>query len=129
MRRTRSAILVFALTLPILLPSLAFLWQPTASVLPPCCRRDGKHHCAMMMAAAAQDLSPAPTLRAAYSECPYHPAAIISGHAIVLYPAFARTAATPFEARAVLHPQPASRLLLSDQRSRHKRGPPSLDTV
>ncbi len=44
--------------------------------LPPCCRRNGKHHCAMYMAMmAAREVIPAgaPPVARAPSHCPYYP--------------------------------------------------------
>jgi hypothetical protein len=44
-RRITSAILFAAITLPLW---VAVLFTDPGSKLPACCRRDGKHHCAMM---------------------------------------------------------------------------------
>ena len=126
-RRLLPILLLASLILPLLAPLLAF-GQSTESGLPACCRRSGKHHCAMSMAeksqAAAQDTVPkwtAPTER-----CPYCPASFAPGH---YQETFAAPPAQAFYADVSSHPagvaQTECKRRISRDRSRQKRGPPS----
>jgi hypothetical protein len=101
-----------------------FLIQDTQSALPACCRRDGKHHCAMMdMLEADTDDSP----KAVPSRCASFPkhgvAASLSASA----------APAPVQAVAGLvftHPEDKAQAealyRISYARSRQERGPPLL---
>jgi hypothetical protein len=103
------------------------------SNLPECCRRDGKHHCAlssmavsMMQDGETQDAS-GPGMKSVAEKCPYAPgrgAALAHGKTPLL-----RAAVTPL-ASLVSHPagqaQTEARYRVSFSRVRQKRGPPSL---
>lgn len=98
------------------------------SNLPPCCRRGGKHHCAMMdgaMLHAAADSSAGPSLQAA--RCPLYPSAPnIPANRIVTFvgarpPVFAGLVSRP------AHRVEASSIFrIAYHRPGEKRGPPSL---
>lgn len=66
MRRALASLLLVLFSFPLVAPALA---SGTAAQLPPCCRRDGKHHCAMSPESADQD----PALRSIGTKCPYFP--------------------------------------------------------
>src|SRR5215831_14683930 len=68
MRRTSAILLLAVFSLSLM--SSALLWD-TASNLPPCCRNNGKHRCAM---GAAEPLAPGMTGTAIRTKCPYFPA-------------------------------------------------------
>jgi len=92
--------------------------------LPACCRKDGKHKCAMSDMAMADDDAGGPTLRSA-SRCPMFPVHPPSGIASV----FALAPDQTTELSAVLFPacaeQAEALYRISFNRSRQKRGPPS----
>ena len=99
------------------------------AALPPCCRRNGKHHCAMymaMMAARTPIPSGAQPIARAPSHCPYYPQ-----HPAVWWstPAHA-LAAAPIglpELLAQPHTPAAARAAarLTQIRTRASRGPPA----
>jgi hypothetical protein len=110
---------------PLVQPFLA--WNATGKdSLPACCRRNGKHHCEMSTAERLQLISHDPQFQAPREKCPYSQ----------------RTSALPIHGRTFISPvgqmifadltsQPAaiaqteSKLRISRNRSRQKRGPPN----
>jgi hypothetical protein len=127
LRKLMPILLLAAFLLPLFAPLLA-LGQSAESRLPACCRRNGKHHCAMSMAEKGQ-LSvrdTAPSFTAPAERCPYCPANLMTGqlHGIV-----AATQSQAFYAGLVSHPagtpQTKSKRRISENRSGQKRGPPS----
>jgi hypothetical protein len=124
MSRTTAVALIGILLLPMCL-SLA---QPDSDAsLPACCRRDGKHHCAMLARyqRLKQDQSGQPAVRTSAGSCPYR--------SMLFSPAAPRAAGLPafrdFHARLVSYPtivlQAALKARISEARSHYKRGPPS----
>lgn len=102
-----------------------FLMADAQAALPPCCRRDGKHHCAMMDMIDG-DGSP----KFAPSRCPLY-----SRHVVV---ATVEQAAAPAEIAIVgglvfTRPAPSAQTeilyRISYARSRQERGPPVLSLV
>jgi len=122
--RTTAIALIGFLLPPICLP----LAQPdTDASLPACCRRNGKHHCAMMARYERlhRDQSGQPAVRSSAGSCPYRS---------MLFPPAARHAAglpafRDFHARLVSYPavllQADLKARISKARSHYKRGPPS----
>ncbi len=115
-----------ALLLVVSSPSLlACIFDDNESALPPCCRRDGKHHCAMMAKMVAQQVGGVPSMRAGGERCPYRNAVFVrtTRHSAAMPLSLA------FYARAISHPatvvQVAAIARISDLRSDSKRGPPS----
>jgi hypothetical protein len=90
--------------------------------LPACCRRGGKHQCAMDAEQAQADNG----FGAIREKCPYSPAALN----VVILPSFAPSTAAAIFAGVVQHasiaPQTDARRRISFDRARQKRGPPSL---
>jgi hypothetical protein len=88
--------------------------------LPACCRKDGKHHCAMLAEQASDDKG----MGAIREKCPCLPAAL----SILVLPSFAPTTAAAIFAGVVQHasvaPQTDARRRISYDRARQKRGPP-----
>ena len=99
--------------------------QVDETKLPACCRRNGKHHCDM----SALPVPAGGTTIAASSECcPCAPRALVS-----IAPASAALAAAPqvsFEFRTALRTMRPNTVAIRtrEDRSRPKRGPPSLHT-
>jgi hypothetical protein len=122
MRRAFSIVLVLFFGL---LPLAATLSASDDSRLPPCCRRNGAHHCAMSgrMAAIAAASSNQPTLIAP-ATCPYFPGYAVAPSSTVL------ALATPIQFPALL--EQAHKLAAIDAaapltqiRTRAGRGPPN----
>jgi len=119
MRRVASAFLLLAFSLPLVAPALAS--APDESQLPACCRRNGKHHCAMSMAMG----SVSSRYRTVSEKCPFSPYA----HAPLMVPhAFASsappTAIGPAAGPSAIVREAESGYRISADRARHKRGPP-----
>jgi hypothetical protein len=121
MRRALATLLVMVFSLPLLAPLFAL--TPGDAQLPACCRRDGKHHCAMSM-----EVGNIPARSAVLSEtCPYAPFAhmpLLQPHAFALVrrPAAFGVAAGPSAAIGAAE----AGYRVSADRARHKRGPPRL---
>ncbi len=120
MRRAFAVTLVLVLSLPLIAPALAS--APDESQLPACCRRNGKHHCAMSM-----ELGNIPSRYRVVSEkCPYLPFAqtpLLQPHPFVsvALPASAGPAVGP---AAIVRAAEAGYRVSADH-TRHKRGPPA----
>jgi len=113
------AILASNATLPALLAD-------SESTLPPCCRRDGKHHCAMMAMLEMQEQSAGPSFKARARKCsmfPQAPTPFFMGH-----PARPSTSTLtePVAAHPVAEAQPEVLYRISHSRARQKRGPPPI---
>src|ERR1035438_2735635 len=87
-----------------------------------CCRRDGKHQCAMM---AEKESSPEPAFRAVRATCPDAPS---SGAVTAYSGAAAPEASSAVFAGLISHPavhaQSEARYRISFTRTHQKRGPP-----
>jgi hypothetical protein len=120
MRRCLAIPMVLLFLLPLV--SAMFGASDAEAGLPACCRRDGKHHCAMLAAPSSPDKG----VGAIRGKCPYSPAALT----VVILPSFAPSTAAAIFAGVVQHtsvaPQTDARGRVSYDRSRQKRGPPSL---
>jgi len=92
------------------------------ATLPACCRRDGRHHCAM----PSEESNQGSGAHAVGEKCPYTPAA----PAVVLLPSFRPETAAAIFAGVIRHPavspQIDAQLRVSFDRVRQKRGPPTL---
>jgi hypothetical protein len=126
-RRLLGITLLLLFSLPLISCALA-LSASSGANLPACCRRNGAHHCMGNMQQA--DLaSPGIHLSPVPQRCPAWPAAItkVRHGDLSLY-----TASLIF-AEIVSHPtlktQTEARARVALDRSRHKRGPPSLDLL
>lgn len=115
------------MVLPIMAPAIA-LAQEGGSNLPMCCRRNGKHHCAMS-GAERQKLtaksSDETRWQAPPERCPYAPVAMTAAmHVNVFTP----TVQAAMFAEIVSHPagvaQTESKWRVACERARGKRGPP-----
>jgi len=103
------------LVLPLFSPSMA------EATLPVCCRRGGRHQCAMPSEGANRGSD----VGIVSDKCPYTPAT----SAILLLPSFTPSTAASIFAGVTRHPaispQTDAQLRISFDRSRQKRGPPS----
>lgn len=124
MRRAWAAILVVLFSYPLIAP--AFASSPVDSQLPACCRRDGKHHCAMQM--ADMEVGNIPSGLTTVSEkCPWAPFAhgpLMLPHSFT--PSPHRTIAGLSHGPALVVRAAEAGYRISADRTRHKRGPPRL---
>lgn len=120
MRRALAFLLVALFGIS-LVPPAAFA-SDAESKLPACCRRNGKHHCAMAVGHA--ETTPGPAVQAA--RCPLFPAtpavpahetAVVSAVSLALFHGLAVWSA-PIEASETLS-------LISYSQAGQKRGPPA----
>lgn len=129
MRRLLSISLLLLLTLPLVSP--IFATSATAANVPACCRRDGKHHCMMIMGTMAQSAAndAIQTKSATVQEgCPY---TLVASVAINLpfVPDEVRTAISASALSSATDPIPTEvARQISLDRSHQKRGPPSLNS-
>lgn len=118
--RRSLAILQIAL-FGLLAVSPVFSADPESS-LPACCRRAGKHHCAM---ASMSGESSGPALQSG-GQCPYFPHSVVTtispAHAAAI--ASRATFAPAARHAAMWHAAPVG-VIFSPGRSHQKRGPPS----
>jgi hypothetical protein len=118
-RRLLAISLLMLFGLPFALP---FFGEKAAEAsLPVCCRRDGKHRCAM----ATMDPSQGSSMRTIGEKCPYS----IAPPAILVLPTFTPSIAASVFAGITQHPavaaQAEAQRRVSFDRTRQKRGPPT----
>jgi hypothetical protein len=124
MRRALATLLLALFSFSLISP--AVLASDPESNLPACCRRDGKHRCAMMGAMMAmQSESPSgPALQAA--RCPSFPGAgaVMASPAVSL-PGLSQSVFTGFFSHSVFRRATEALCLSSYSRAGQKRGPPA----
>jgi hypothetical protein len=120
MRRFLASLLLALFTIPLIVPALHANGD---SSLPECCRRGGKHHCAM--SDMAQESPGAPSVKAIQAKCPLFPrTSAAPGFGVTVLPAVLRLDIEIQSFAATLH---TSNDLYTVYRgfSVPKRGPPS----
>ena len=126
MRRLLSILLLAVLLLPLGTPLLALGGAGDAG-LPACCRRNGVHHCAMSVPGRAQLAASTRQWSTPPQHCPFRTLALAPSQSSPFTPA---TPADGLFSAVLTHPsgiaQTQSRRRIARERSRHKRGPPSL---
>jgi len=119
-RRALAISLMLFFTLPLV--SSVFGTAMAEGTVPACCRRDGKHHCAM----PSEGLSEGSGARAFRSKCPYTPGV----PPVLVLPSFTPATSVAIFAGIIRHPavspQTEAQLHVSFDRVRQKRGPPAL---
>jgi hypothetical protein len=130
MRRTAAFALLLMLLAPTCSLALPLLFADQSSDLPACCRRDGKHHCAMMDMAnsnAAGATNGSPAFGAAQLRCPFRPTRFgVMGQSSVLYAVRPATFLAVNSLLATVQRENELKLLGIGHPSNQKRGPPSL---
>ena len=121
MRRALASLLLAVFGFPSIAP---VVFADAESNLPECCRRGGKHHCAMMT-----DDAPVKgvSLRSAHPRCPLYPG--ISAAPAVEYVAVLNSSGIVFGALAnpaAIHVQTQAVYRISFSRARQERGPPAV---
>lgn len=127
-RRLFAISLLLLFGLPLVSPLLAS--DAVDASLPACCRRAGKHHCAMSADAGSQPGVAASKTGASVSivaeKCPYAPATPAAFHLTIVAPPVAAATFAGLAGHPAVHAQTEARYRISFDRSRQKRGPPSL---
>ena len=124
MRRFVSISLLLLFTLPLVSP--LFAASPADASVPVCCRRDGRHHCIMAMAARSSSSNAETKIASLHERCPYNLTAPVAINLSFVPDEILTTisagsvgdSACPAETKVCLR----SRF----NRSHQKRGPPSL---
>ena len=120
MRRLLAISLLMLFSFSLISPLLAT--DALEASLPACCRRAGKHHCAMQIADSEQGRN----IGIVAEKCPYAPAAPAVMHLSVFAPPAAEAVFAGLVGHPAVHAQTAAQYRISFDRSRQKRGPPSL---
>jgi hypothetical protein len=128
MRRILAITLLLAFGSPLAIPLLASVAdlqsKDAQSSLPACCRRNGKHHCALTMATALAGVNNGPAMQA--PPCPLYPSPSTLPTLVTAALTTPRTfsvallRATPPRASSLL------RACSTIPSSNHQRGPPAL---
>lgn len=125
LRKLLAITLLVLLGQPFVQPLLA--WNATSEAnLPACCRRNGRHHCMMSMAERRQLASRDLQFEAPSERCPYRQA--IAGpvlHGRSLLPPVGQAIFVGLSSHPAVAVQTESKLRISRNRSRRKRGPPN----
>jgi hypothetical protein len=123
-RRISSISLLLLLLLPLISPIFAATAAETN--LPACCRRDGKHHCAISTVTKSRAINSGAIQATVIREkCPSYPAPSATAHTNLSHGEARATAFSniiSFETRIA---QTEACRRISFDRSRHKRGPPN----
>jgi hypothetical protein len=127
-RRLLSILLFWATLFPMVAPALAS-GAMGDSMLPACCRRGGMHHCMMSpeeRATLIRELEGAVRFGTPPEQCPYRQHAVVAAH-LQVYTAGATATHAAFLLREPsIAAQGECLRRISFDRSRQKRGPPSL---
>jgi hypothetical protein len=119
-RRALTFVLLLLFSYPLVAP--AFASAPDEASLPACCRRNGRHHCAM----AGMGMEQNDRNTSVRERCPYCPQA----KAIVWQSTIAAMTRQTLFAGMIFQPaagaQAEAGFRISFSRSRQKRGPPQL---
>ncbi|QNI31349.1 hypothetical protein H7849_20030 [Alloacidobacterium dinghuense] len=119
MRRLLAISLLMVFSFSLISPLLAS--DAVNASLPACCRRAGKHHCAM-----DADTQQGKSISIIAEKCPYAPAAQVVFHLSIFAPPADAAVFAGLTQHPAIHAQTAARYRISFDRSRQKRGPPSL---
>ena len=131
LRRLLSISLFLATLLPLIAPVLS-IGAMAQSSLPACCKRDGKHHCAMsvedraMLMGEDGGASKGVRVSAVCDMCPYRQTAMGAVHLQVYVAGVASTHTAGVVRLPSAVAQAECLRRISFDRSRQKRGPPTL---
>ncbi|MFT4112164.1 hypothetical protein [Silvibacterium sp.] len=122
MRRAVAIPMLLLLLIPVF---SGFFGEAAAEAsLPACCRRAGKHHCAIMAEMASDGVHR--SFSSVREKCPYTPAAL----SMIVLPSFQPSTAAAIYAGVQQHvsvaAQAEAKRRISFDRARQKRGPPAL---
>jgi hypothetical protein len=120
-RRLLAILLLTIFSLPY--ASVFFASAPVEASLPACCRKNGTHHCVMMRSVGTQQNERVSMI---FEKCPYTPGVAT---AVNLKTHAAPTRAIIFAelvSHPAIHAQTQAKYRIFSDRSRQKRGPPTL---
>jgi hypothetical protein len=124
MRRVPAILLVFLFSFSLMGPAL---FVDDESNLPACCRRGGKHHCAMMDRDMAQTPSTGLAVDALRTRCPFFPnGGAVLPHSGAALLAASQPAGVSIVGQIAAPAQAEAGYRTSFNRAHHKRGPPTL---
>jgi hypothetical protein len=120
MRRALASLLLALFSLPLIVP----VPRADASSMPSCCRREGKHRCAMHSAAANLE---GPALLPIQPECANYPSTIAArGNASIAFFKNPPSICVALRSSLAVEKPTAAPYRITFSRSRQKRGPPAL---
>ncbi len=106
--------------------ALPALLADSESSLPACCRRDGKHHCAMLETFEKQQESAGRSWRTVTRKCPMFPKSTVAFFTDQSAPPRAACFAGSITSHKAAKAQTEVLYRISHSRARQKRGPPCL---
>lgn len=123
MRRLLAILLLAVFGLPY--ASVLFAQEGAETGLPACCRKNGKHHCAMsqLQSSGAQQ---GERISMVAEKCPYAPAVPAAAHLSLFAAPLSAGVFAELVHHPAIHEQTHAKYRISRDRSRQKRGPPSL---
>jgi hypothetical protein len=123
-RRVISTSLLLLFLLPVISP--LFAANAVEANLPACCRRDGRHHCAMstMTKIRTSDVRVIQAV-AIQEKCPFYPASPVKAHTDLSHDEARSTTFCGINGLENCVAQTEARYRISFDRSRQKRGPPN----
>jgi len=119
LRRILAISLLLIFGLPLFAPLSG--WSEASADTPACCRKDGKHHCAMQDSSSGQKQQ----VTIVAEKCPYSPAAVANVIVLPFAPPVTSAIFAGIAQHPATHPQVEARYRISFDRSRLKRGPPA----
>lgn len=114
-----SMLLLFSFSLI----SPLFASDAAEASLPACCRRGGKHHCALSVEALSQH---GKSISVIAEKCPFTPAVPAVMHFSAIAPPTDGAVFAGLVSHPAVHAQTSAQYRISFDRSRQKRGPPNL---
>jgi hypothetical protein len=123
-----SRTISIAVLLAVIAPSFVIftgLLQNSESTLPACCRRDGKHHCAMMDTSGMKNAAGETQMTALPPICPFRSQASSIPYVASYLPASSLAHFSGLQSHPAIHAQTFAALRVSETRSHQKRGPPA----
>ncbi|HEX7159106.1 MAG TPA: hypothetical protein VF214_08840 [Edaphobacter sp.] len=122
MRRLLAILLLAVFGLPY--ASVLVAQEGAEAGLPACCRKNGKHHCALMQTQSSDAQGERITVVA--EKCPYAPAVPAALHLSLFAAPLTASVFAELVHHPAVHEQTHAKYRISRDRSRQKRGPPSL---
>ena len=127
-RRLFSILLLALFGLPFVSPLFAL--GPDANIgLPACCRRSGRHQCMTMAHGDSSGSQHGIQFSAPVEKCPYYPSVVATVHPTLFVTSMGRVLFTRLVSQPTRAAQVESKLHLSQERSRSKRGPPVVSSL
>jgi hypothetical protein len=118
MQRSIAIVLALLFGWSLVLPAFA---SSDVSMVAPCCRKAGKHHCTMHL----QTRTSSPAVNTIAEKCPYCVYTAISPQAKLCTPTASQAIFAGLLQHPAVSPQTEVNYRISYDRSRQKRGPPT----